>query len=44
MKFFAELEMKEIAELLRLSERTVFREWSAAKLWLCRELGAEAPA
>ncbi len=40
LKFFAGLEMKEIAELLQLSERTVFREWNAAKLWLCRELGA----
>ena len=42
LKFFAGLEMPEIAELLQVSERTVFREWNAAKLWLCRELGVGA--
>ena len=41
LKFFSGLAMPEIAELLQISERTVFREWNAAKLWLCRELGAE---
>lgn len=38
MKFFGGLETKEIAEVLRVSEKTVLRDWSFAKLWLCRAL------
>ena len=38
MKFFGGLEAKEIAEVLNVSEKTVARDWSFAKLWLCREL------
>jgi RNA polymerase sigma factor (TIGR02999 family) len=38
LKFFAGLEAKEIAEVLQVSEKTVLRDWSFAKLWLSREL------
>ncbi len=35
---FAELEMKEIAYVLGVSERTVKRDWRVARAWLRREL------
>lgn len=38
LKFFGGLEAKEIAEVLQISEKTVLRDWSFAKLWLFREL------
>ena len=38
MKFFGGLSNLEIAESLDISERTVGREWQAARLWLYREL------
>jgi RNA polymerase sigma-70 factor, ECF subfamily len=38
MKFFGGLEAKEIAEVLQVSEKTVLRDWSFAKMWLQREL------
>jgi len=38
LKFFGGLEAKDIAEVLQVSEKTVLRDWSFAKLWLCREL------
>ncbi len=37
MRFFGGLSNSEIAEALEVSERTVGREWSAARLWLLRE-------
>lgn len=40
LKFFGGLEANEIAEVLHVSEKTVLRDWSFAKLWLCRELSA----
>jgi RNA polymerase sigma-70 factor, ECF subfamily len=40
LKFFGGLEAKEIAEVLHVSTKTVLRDWSFAKLWLCRELSA----
>ena len=39
-RFFAGLEMHEIAELLGVSEATVLRDWRAARAWLARELAA----
>lgn len=42
LKFFGGLEMKEIAEVLQVSEKTVLRDWQFAKLWLCRELSRAA--
>jgi RNA polymerase sigma-70 factor (ECF subfamily) len=38
MRFFGGLTNAEIAESLGISERTVMREWQAAKLWLAREM------
>ncbi|MEY2512312.1 MAG: hypothetical protein QOE26_3075 [Verrucomicrobiota bacterium] len=40
LKFFGGLEANEIAEVLQVSEKTVLRDWSFAKVWLCRELSA----
>ncbi len=34
LRFFGGLEMKEISEALKISERTVKREWSMAQAWL----------
>lgn len=38
LKFFGGLEAKDIAEVLQVSEKTVLRDWTFAKLWLYREL------
>ncbi|GJL65422.1 MAG: DNA-directed RNA polymerase sigma-70 factor [Nitrospirales bacterium] len=38
LKFFGGLKAEEIAEALSISERTVKREWSVARLWLFRSL------
>lgn len=38
MRFFGGMNNGEIAEALDVSERTVGREWQAARLWLYREL------
>jgi RNA polymerase sigma factor (TIGR02999 family) len=40
MKFFGGLSVEEIAHALDLSERTVKREWAAAKVWLHDEMAA----
>jgi RNA polymerase sigma factor (TIGR02999 family) len=40
MKFFGGLSTNEIAESLHVSADTVQREWTLAKLWLAREIGA----
>jgi RNA polymerase sigma-70 factor (ECF subfamily) len=37
-RFFAGLDEEETAEALNLSSRTVRRDWTAAKAWLCRTL------
>ena len=37
-RFFGGLDPAETAELLGVSEATVFRDWRAAKAWLAREL------
>ena len=42
LKFFGGLDTREISEVLQISEKTVLRDWSFAKLWLCRELNADA--
>ncbi|HEX6188945.1 MAG TPA: sigma-70 family RNA polymerase sigma factor [Pyrinomonadaceae bacterium] len=41
MKFFGGMSNQEIGETLDISERTVGREWQAARLWLYRELNQE---
>lgn len=42
MRFFGGLSIKEVAEVLKVSEETVMRDWRLAKVWLLRELGREA--
>lgn len=42
LKFFGGLNVEEIAEALKVSPRTVMREWSLARAWLFRELSAKA--
>jgi len=42
LKFFGGLETREISEILRISEKTVLRDWNFAKLWLCRALSQDA--
>jgi len=42
MRFFGGLNMKETAEVLKVSEETALRDWKFAKSWLRRELTREA--
>jgi RNA polymerase sigma factor (TIGR02999 family) len=39
LRFFGGLSVKEVAEVLNVSEETVMRDWRLAKVWLLRELG-----
>jgi RNA polymerase sigma factor (sigma-70 family) len=41
LRFFVGLGTEEIAELLRVSDRTVRRDWNFARAWLYRELGGK---
>ena len=41
LRFFGGLSVKETAEVLRVSEETVMRDWKLAKRWLRRELSKE---
>jgi RNA polymerase sigma factor (TIGR02999 family) len=43
LRFFGGLSVKETAEVLKVSEETVHRDWRLAKSWLRRELGKEQP-
>ena len=43
MKFFAGLEVEEIAEVLAVSAATVKRDWHFARAWLCSELTDNVP-
>jgi len=38
LRFFGGLSIEETAAALNMSERTVKRDWTMAKLWLLREL------
>jgi RNA polymerase sigma factor (sigma-70 family) len=38
MRFFGGLSAEETAEVLKVSEDTVLRDWKLAKSWLLREL------
>src|SRR5262249_15181345 len=40
LRFFGGLSEEETAEVLKISVRTVQREWSLARAWLFRELGS----
>jgi RNA polymerase sigma-70 factor (ECF subfamily) len=41
LRFFGGLSVEETAEVLKISSRTVMRDWTSAKIWLYRELGGE---
>ena len=43
MRFFGGLTDEEIAEVLKVTTRTVLRDWKKARLWLYRELSLEQP-
>ncbi len=42
MRFFGGLNDEEIAEVLGITSRTVWRDWKTARLWLFRELSKPA--
>lgn len=42
LKFFGGLEIDEIAQALNISTKTVKRDWTFARAWLCRELTENA--
>lgn len=44
LRFFGGLSVAETAEVLRVSEQTVMRDWRLARAWLARELRADVPA
>ena len=41
MKFFGGLTNEEVAEVLKVTSRTVEREWRKAKAWLHKEVTSE---
>ena len=41
LRFFGGLSVAETAEVLKVSEITVMRDWSSAKAWLYRELNGK---
>jgi RNA polymerase sigma factor (TIGR02999 family) len=41
LRFFGGLSVEETAEVLKVSQETVLRDWRLAKLWLLRELSRE---
>jgi RNA polymerase sigma factor (TIGR02999 family) len=41
LRFFGGLDVRETAEVLRVSSETVIRDWKMAKAWLFRELSHE---
>jgi RNA polymerase sigma factor (TIGR02999 family) len=43
LRYFGGLTIEEVASLLDLSEKTVKRDWAAARAWLRRELGDPPP-
>lgn len=38
LRFFGGLTVKETAEVLKISDKTVMRDWETARIWLMREL------
>jgi DNA-directed RNA polymerase specialized sigma24 family protein len=38
MHYFGEMNFDDIADVLGLSERTVYRDWAKARAWLYKEL------
>ena len=43
LRCFVGLSVREAADVLEVSEETVFRDWRMAKMWLGRELSSAAP-
>ena len=43
LRYFGGLSVKETAEVLKVSEETVQRDWRLAKIWLLHELSPEKP-
>jgi RNA polymerase sigma factor (TIGR02999 family) len=43
LRYFAGLTVDEVADLLRVSPKTVKRDWSIARAWLRRELAESSP-
>jgi RNA polymerase sigma factor (TIGR02999 family) len=41
LRFFGGLGLQETAEVLKVSSRTIRREWDLAKTWISREISAE---
>jgi len=42
MKFFGGLNIEEISEILKISPKTVKRDWQFSRSWLLRELSKES--
>jgi RNA polymerase sigma factor (TIGR02999 family) len=42
MKFFGGIDAEDIAQVLKVSTKTINRDWNFAKTWLCRELTENA--
>jgi RNA polymerase sigma factor (sigma-70 family) len=43
LRYFLGLSFTETAELLKISERTAYRNWSYARAWLYRRLSEKKP-
>jgi RNA polymerase sigma-70 factor (ECF subfamily) len=41
LRFFGGLSLEETAEVLKVSSRTIRRDWELARVWLAREMNAE---
>jgi RNA polymerase sigma factor (sigma-70 family) len=41
LRFFGGLSLEETADVLKVSSRTIRREWELAKVWLGREMSAK---
>jgi RNA polymerase sigma factor (TIGR02999 family) len=41
LRFFGGLDIDQTAEVLKVSRRTVLRDWALARAWLFRELGRQ---
>lgn len=44
LRFFGGLSVQETAEVLRVSDKTVMRDWAMARSWLNRELSRSGPS
>jgi RNA polymerase sigma-70 factor (ECF subfamily) len=44
LRFFGGLSVEETAEVLKLHEQTVLRDWRLARVWLLREISGQRPS